>query len=75
MVAFQIGKSYKMFSACDQDCIWVYTVTARTAKSITLTDEDGNTKRCRVYEFMGAESCKPLGSYSMAPTLSANRVA
>lgn len=75
MVRFEIGKKYFMFSVCDQDCKWFYTVTARTASTITLQDEDGKTKRCRVSDFMGEESCKPLGSYSMAPVLRANRLA
>ena len=78
MKKFEIGKTYSMNSACMHDCVWTYTVTARTAQTVTLTD--GNeTIRCRINkeitEYRGAESIFPLGRYSMAPILSADKAA
>lgn len=78
MKKFEIGKTYKMHSIGNQDCIWSFTVTARTAQTITL-DDGKKVQRCRISkrtsEYRGAESVYPLGQYSMAPILSADRVA
>lgn len=74
MRKFEVGKAYSMRSACDHNCVWTYTVTARTAQTITITDGK-QTKRCRVSkgasECYGRETVYPLGQYSMAPSLSA----
>lgn len=74
MRKFEVGKQYKMKSVCDSNCIWSYTVTARTAQTITLTDGD-KTFKLRIIkktsEYRGAETVYPLGQYSMAPMLSA----
>lgn len=74
MKKFEIGQTYTMRSPCMHDCTWTYTVTARTAATITITDGK-ETKRCRIAkaasEYLGAETVHPLGSYSMAPSLTA----
>ncbi len=74
MKTFEIGKSYSMISVCNQDCVWTYTVIARTAKTITITDGK-ETKTCRIVknlsEYRNAETVRPLGNYSMCPLLSA----
>ena len=78
MKKFEIGQQYSMRSACDHNCVWTYTVTARTTQTVTITDGK-EVKRCRinkkVSEWRGAESVYPLGQYSMAPSLSADKVA
>ena len=74
MNKFEIGKTYTMKSICDHNCIWSYTVTARTAQTITVTDGNKTLKlrvNKRVSEYCNAETVYPLGSYSMAPSLSA----
>ena len=38
MIKFEVGKTYSMRSICDSNCVWTYTVTARTAQTITLSD-------------------------------------
>lgn len=73
-LTFEVGKEYIMHSPCDWDCLWKYEVINRTAKTITLQDEYGKIKKCRTSIFMGVESCKPLGSYSMSPILSAEKL-
>lgn len=74
MTKFEIGRTYSMTSACDHNCEWTYTVTARTAQTITITDGE-ETKRCRISkkisEWNGQETIFPLGQYSMAPMLRA----
>lgn len=74
MKKFEVGKEYSMRSACDHECVWTYTVVERTAATITITDGK-EVKKCRVIkklsEMDGRECIKPLGSYSMSPTLRA----
>ncbi len=78
MTQFQIGTTYKMTSACDHECTWQYTVTARTAQTVTLTD-GRETIKCRIDKglssYRGAEAVRPFGRYSMAPILSADNAA
>lgn len=76
MKTFEIGKTYSMSSPCDHNCIWTYTVTARTAQTITI--EDGKqVKKCRISkqysEYNKAETVFPLGQYSMCPILTAEK--
>lgn len=74
MKKFEIGETYTMRSICDHNCVWSYTVTARTAQTITLTDGK-ELRKVRVSkkasEYLGAETVYPLGQYSMAPSLTA----
>jgi hypothetical protein len=76
MKTFEIGKAYSMRSACDHECVWTYKVIARTASTLTITDGK-ETKTCRINkkysEYRNAETIFPLGKYSMAPTLSADK--
>lgn len=78
MKTFETGKTYSMRSICDHNCIWTYTVTKRTAQTITITDGE-ETKTCRISkrysEYRGAETVYPFGQYSMAPSLTADGVA
>lgn len=76
MKKFEIGKTYTMTSPCDRGCVWVYTVTSRTAATITITDGT-ETKRCRISTWSdNSEAVLPLGRYSMCPVLRAeNEVA
>lgn len=74
MTKFEIGKEYSCRSICDHECVWTFKVTARTEKTITVTDGE-KTKKLRIIqklsEWSGTESCYPLGKYSMAPILRA----
>ena len=47
MRTFEIGKKYSMRSICDHNCVWTFTVTARTAQTVTITDGK-ETKKCRI---------------------------
>lgn len=75
MKKFEIGKTYSTRSICNQNCIWSFTVIKRTPQTITAIDSDDNEKTYRICkkisEYRKAESFKPFGDYSMAPTISA----
>ena len=84
MKRFEVGKNYRMVSPCDTNCAWYYTVTKRTAKTVTLLDFDKKeTIVRRVAEMKafdrvtgverGEEYCKPLGDFSMCPILWASK--
>ena len=67
---FEVGKSYWTRSICDADCIIYITVAKRTAKFLTTTEG----KRLGISIWDGVECVKPWGTYSMAPTIPADRV-
>jgi hypothetical protein len=71
-VQFQVGKTYTTRSACDYNCVFSFTVVARTDKNITIIGDllDKPTRR-KVRVYGAEESCLPYGSYSMAPCISA----
>lgn len=70
---FRIGATYTTGEG--HDYVWHFTVTARTAKFLTLVDKYGDTTRVGVYSVDGVESALPLGRYSMAPVITAARLA
>lgn len=77
MKKFEVGKRYGMNSPCDQDCWWYYTVIERTASTVTLKSDRGEIKKCRIKrnseKIYGCEACRPTGTYSMCPTLTAEK--
>lgn len=78
MKKFEVGRSYYMTSICDSDFVLLYTVTARTAQTITITDGK-KVSKCRILKadsaYCNAETVMPFGRYSMSPVLHADRVA
>lgn len=73
---FQTSKIYSMRSACNHDAVWTFEVLRRTAKTVWLKDlVSGETRQCRVTASLcgGYEMCLPLGRYSMAPVLTAEK--
>ena len=56
MKKFEIGQTYSMRSPCMYDCIWTYTVTKRTAQTITITDGK-ETKTCRISKQISENIC------------------
>lgn len=70
---FTVGTAYNTGS---HDYCWTFTVVARTAKFVTLRQWGTNDER-RVgvkVDRDGGEWALPLGSYSMAPIIRADRV-
>lgn len=78
---FKVGKKYSMRSACDHDCIWTYQVISRTESTVVL-QQVRNGKPCgeqahfrinrQLSGYHKAEAVRPLGTYSMCPTLTAD---
>jgi hypothetical protein len=72
---FEPGKTYIGRSICDSECIYHMTVVQRTAKTITVTMDDRlGFKTLRPHIYNGVETVMPNGRYSMALTISAERV-
>ena len=80
MKKFEVGRNYSMRSACDHDCIWTYQVISRTDSTVVLQQVRngqpcGDKARFRINKqlsgYYNAEAVRPLGIYSMCPTLTA----
>ncbi len=75
MKTFEIGKTYSTTSICNSDCVWSYTITARTDSTVTAVNKYGEEKRYKIIkklsEYRNAETILPEGKYSMCPTISA----
>lgn len=72
MKKFVENQTYSCRSACDYDTIFSWKVIARTAKQLTL-EQHGKTFKRGIYVYNGVENCRPSGSYSMAPVISADK--
>jgi hypothetical protein len=71
---FEVGKTYATRSICDHDCIFSFTILARTAKTVTV-EVHGKTVRRGVSAYAGIEQFKPFGNYSMCAIITAEKVA
>lgn len=71
ITTFRPGSTYDT-GGCS-DYVWTFTVVSRTARFMVLEDEDGRTRRVGVRVSGDREVAMPLGSYSMAPVLGADR--
>lgn len=78
MKTFIIGKTYGTPSICNSECIFSYTIIARTATTVTIKNKFGDVKKCRISkkfsEHCKAETILPEGNYSMCPMLSADEL-
>jgi hypothetical protein len=70
---FEIGRTYFARSACDYDTVFTFEVVKRTEKTITIKSRTWGTTSRKIKVWDGVETIMPLGSYSMAPQLSADR--
>lgn len=72
---FEVGQTYDTGRG---DYIWTFTVVKRTARFITIESDQGKTSRVGVkvssYGGRTYEWALPLGSYSMAPVINADRI-
>ena len=67
---FILGKEYQTRSICDYDCIFKFTILARTDKSVKVSVHNNIVSR-RIKIYNGAETFYPFGSYSMCPIIKA----
>lgn len=74
MRKFEIGKNYTHGWIGDAELFTTWTVTKRTAQTVTIKHGD-KVKTCRIIKYLsemeGAETVYPFGKYSMCPTLTA----
>ena len=72
---FETGRTYAYKFYGDHDLVVLCKIIKRTAKTVTYVELDENrTYTRKIRETFGVE-CVSIGSYSMAPTLYADRVA
>ena len=72
---FEIGKTYYTRFACDYDSVLSMTVLARTEKTITAQVDTFGVKKLRVdTRWSDVETVAPLGRYSMAPSIRADKL-
>lgn len=71
MTKFNVGQTYSTRSACDHECIYSFTILARTAKQVTV-EVRGKRVRRGLSVWNGVETFKPHGSYSMAAVIGAD---
>ena len=71
---FQVGRTYATPSICDSECIFRFTILARTAKTVT-TQVHGKTVRRGLSFWNGVEQFSPFGRYSMSAIISADKEA
>lgn len=72
--SFELGKTYSYSLAGDHDAITLLTVTKVTAKTVTVEDSEGNSKRCKIVRVEDNEFILPQGRHSMAPVMRADAV-
>ena len=70
---FEVGKKYDCRSVCDGDCVFEFEIVKRTEKTVTVKDDSGKEKRCKIHTEEECEYIYPLGKYSMCPTLRSSR--
>ena len=76
MIKFETGKTYKTNFICSSDS-WIHvTIIKRTEKTVTFEGVMGEgIKRAKIKVYEGVEQFLPTGSYSMAPTMRADKAA
>lgn len=76
---FQVGKTYRCTSPCDHNCTWDFLVVSRTPSTVTFLSPEHPARRRepirkKVSVYDGAETCQPLGKYSLSPVLTAEKL-
>jgi hypothetical protein len=68
---FEVGKTYATRSIGDHDCIFSFSILARTEKTVTV-NVHGKTVRRGISLWEGVEQFKPFGTYSMCTIICAD---
>lgn len=72
-IKFQAGTTYKMTFISDSDLKVPVKVIKRTEKSITIIESGKKVNRKIYTDMQGIEYAYPLGLYSFAPSITADR--
>ena len=74
---FEVGKKYKHGYIGDSNLFTTYKVVNRTKCFIHIEPTSPNDpdpiKKVKTYNYKGVEHCRPDGTYSMCPILSAEK--
>lgn len=73
MTQFETGKTYTMRFIGDSDLKVPVEILKRTKKFVTIKISNEAPVRVGVYEYDGSEKARPYGTYSMCPSISADR--
>ena len=65
MNKFTVKQNLANRSICDSNCIFKAVVVKRTAKTVTIEDNEG-VRRCKIHLNDTGEYIYPYGRYSMA---------
>lgn len=71
--AFNVGDNVATRSFCDYDCIFRFTVVARSKCFVTFADDHGDTYRVKPWVTNGVEYATPFGKHSMSALLTAGK--
>ena len=66
-------KYYYSF-VCDSSSYVEIEVISRTAKTVTIKDDNGEVSRKKIFVWNGVECIKPCGTYSMNPICTAEKI-
>lgn len=66
-------KYYYSF-VCDSSSYVEIEVISRTAKTVTIKDDNGEVSRKKIYHMNNVEYIKPCGTYSMNPICTAEKI-
>lgn len=73
---FKANTSYAGRFVTDADATLIVKVLKTTKSTVTIVDPHNaaDTKRCKIYTDEGVQFIYPMGRYSMAPVVKADRV-
>jgi len=71
---FFINNTYSTRSSCNHECVYTFKIIKRTEKSVWIIEVgEKEIIRRKVIMYEGIETIYPLGKYSMAPILRADK--
>ena len=71
---FLIHNTYSTRSSCNHECVYTFKIIKRTEKNVWIIEAgEKEIIRRKIIMCEGIETIFPLGKYSMAPVLRANK--
>jgi hypothetical protein len=71
---FLINNTYSTRSSCNNECVYSFAIIKRSEKCVWILEAgEKEIIRRKIIMYEGIETIYPLGKYSMAPILRANK--
>ena len=71
---FFINNTYSTRSSCNHECVYTFKIIKRTEKNVWILEAgEKEIIRRKIIMYEGVETTYPLGKYSMAPILRADK--